>query len=235
MINTVSTSQNSYSLTITAENSKNAAVKGSELEGSNGLEGGQKRSDEENLGYKLSLSDENWEALGNKKGEQELSEEELRMVNELKKIDKKVHTHEQAHLSAAGSYARGGAHYDYVRGPDGNKYANAGHVNLDTSREKTPEATIRKANIVQKAALAPADPSPADKQIAANAEKMAADAQQELAEEQKAKLKSSEEAAKSENSEKSEKSEKSAKTPETDTPDTPDAPEIVAKVSESTG
>ncbi|MDR2595094.1 MAG: hypothetical protein LBC87_10035 [Fibromonadaceae bacterium] len=211
MINAVSNS-NGYSLIVTAENSKNAAT---------GELGEQKRPDE-NLGYNLSLSDENWKTLG-KKGEQELSEEDLRMVEELKKIDKKVHIHEQAHLSAAGGYARGGAHYDYVRGPDGNKYANSGHVNLDTSREKTPEATIRKANIIQKAALAPADPSPADKQIAANAAKMAVDAQQELAEEQKAKLKSSE-------TTKSVKTEKSAKTPETETPD---APQVA--VSESSG
>jgi len=223
MINAVSNSQNSYSLIVTAENSKDAV---NELSG-----GEQKRSDEENLGYKLSLSDENWNTLGNKKGEQELNEEELRMVKELKKIDKKVHTHEQAHLSAAGGYARGGAHYDYVRGPDGNKYANSGHVNLDTSREKTPEATIRKANIIQKAALAPADPSPADKQIAANAAKMAVDAQQELAEEQKTKLKSSETTTS-----KSEKSEKSTKTPETETPNTPDTPNAPqVAVSESTG
>ena len=214
MINAVSISQNSYSLNVTAENSKDAAVKGS-----NGELGEQKRSDEENLGYSLSLSDENWKALGNKKGEQELSEEELRMVEELKKIDKRVHTHEQAHLSAAGGYARGGAHYDYVRGPDGNKYANSGHVNLDTSREKTPEATIRKANIIQKAALAPADPSPADKQIAANATKMATDAQKELAEEKMSELKNSE-------------TSKTQETPET--PDTPDAPQVAAAVSEST-
>jgi len=207
MISAVSTSQNDYSLIVTAGNSKDA------------VNGDPKRSDEENLGYKLTLSDENWKTLGNKKGEQELSEEELRMIEELKKIDKKVHTHEQAHLSAAGGYARGGAHYDYVTGPDGNKYANSGHVNLDTSREKTPEATIRKANIIQKAALAPADPSPADKQIAANAAKMATDAQQELAEEQKAKLKDSE-------------APKTSKTSEI--PDTPDAPQAAA-VSESTG
>ncbi|GBU25953.1 hypothetical protein R83H12_02622 [Fibrobacteria bacterium R8-3-H12] len=111
-------------------------------------------------------------------------------VEELK-IDKKVHVHEQAHLSAAGGYARGGANYDYVTGPDGNRYANSGHVNLDTGREKTPEATIIKANIIQKAALAPADPSPSDRQIAANAAKMAADAQKEIAEEHKSKLKGS--------------------------------------------
>ena len=169
MINGVSTSQNDYSLiaTTNAEKSKDA------------INEEQERSDEEKFGYKLSLSDENWKTLGKK---QELSEEDQRKVEELKKIDKRVHVHEQAHLSAAGSYARGGANYDYVTGPDGNKYANAGHVNLDTGKEKTPEATIQKANVIQKAALAPADPSPADKQIAVNAAKMAEDARKEISE-----------------------------------------------------
>jgi len=202
MISGVSSSQNDYSLiAVGAERSKNA------------INGEPKRPNEEDLGYKLSLSDENWKTFG-KKQEQELSEDDLRKIEELKKIDKNVHVHEQAHLSAAGGYARGGAHYDYVRGPDGNKYANSGHVSLDTSREKTPEATIKKANIIQKAALAPADPSPADKQIAANAAKMAADAAQELAED-KAKMKGSE------------------TTKTTETPDTPEASEV-ATVSEST-
>jgi len=170
-VNGVYSSQNDYVL---ATNSveKNKDTTNGETEG----------SDEKDLGYKLSLSDENWKALGHKKEEDQLSEEDLRKVEELKKIDKRVHVHEQAHLSAAGSYALGGANYDYVRGPDGNKYANGGHVNLDTGKEKTPEATIRKANVIQKAALAPADPSPADKQIAANASKMAIDAQKEIAE-----------------------------------------------------
>jgi len=180
MINGVSGSPKGYPLVATgAEKSKNA------------INGESERPNEENLGYKLSLSDENWKILGNKdkksseEDKNELSEEDQRKVEELKKIDRRVHTHEQAHLSAAGSYASGGASYDYVTGPDGNRYANSGHVNIDTSREKTPEATIIKANIIQKAALAPADPSPADRQIAANALKMAMDAQKEIAERKK--------------------------------------------------
>jgi hypothetical protein len=183
MINGISSSQNEYTLIATdVEKSKNA------------INGEIKHSDEKDLGYKLSLSDENWKFLGNKdenendKENGELSEEDLRKVEELKKIDKRVHAHEQAHLSAAGGYARGGANYDYVTGPDGNRYANAGHVNIDTSKEKTPEATIRKANTIQKAALAPADPSPADRQIATDAAKMAADAQKELAQKKKPEL-----------------------------------------------
>jgi hypothetical protein len=187
MINGVSSSQNDYSLIATGiEDNKNA------------INGESKHSDENNLGYKLSLSDENWNILGNKnekeedKGNDELSEEDLRKIEELKKIDKKVHAHEQAHLSAAGGYARGGANYDYVIGPDGNRYANAGHVNLDVGKEKTPEATVRKANTIQKAALAPADPSSTDRQIAAEAAKMAADAQKEIAEKKMAESKNTE-------------------------------------------
>ena len=142
--------------------------------------------------YELSLTDNGWEVLNGKAdeedekkrdadGKEELSEEDQRKVDELEKIDRKVRTHEQAHLSAAGGYARGGANYSLVTGPDGKRYANAGHVNIDTSPERTPEATIRKAETVRKAALAPADPSPSDRQIAADATKMAQDAQKELA------------------------------------------------------
>jgi hypothetical protein len=213
MISGVSSSQKVYPLVATgAERSKNA------------INGDSERPNEENLGYRLSLSDENWKILGNKdkksdEGDKfELSEEDLRKIEELKKIDKKVHTHEQAHLSAAGGYARGGASYDYVTGPDGNRYANAGHVNLDTGKEKTPEATIIKAKIIEKAALAPADPSPADKQIAVNAAKMAADAQKEIAEQKMPKFKNTEKQQRSNDTQ--------------DNPDAPDAPQ--AAVSEST-
>jgi hypothetical protein len=144
-------------------------------------------TDENSKAYEISFSEEGWKALGDKKekekntsSKEEFSEEEQRKIDELKKIDRKVHVHEQAHLSAAGGYARGGTNYNYVTGPDGKRYANAGHVNLDTGKEKTPEATIRKATIIQKAALAPADPSPSDRQIATDAMKMISDAQREL-------------------------------------------------------
>ncbi|MDR0516494.1 MAG: hypothetical protein LBH25_05550 [Fibromonadaceae bacterium] len=135
----------------------------------------QKSSDSE--AYKISFSDN---ALN------ELSDQEQQKVENLKKIDKNVHIHEQAHLGAAGGYARGGASYEYVTGPDGKRYANAGHVNLDTGKEKTPEATIKKADVIRRAALAPADPSPADRQIAANATKMAQEAQREISDQQQA-------------------------------------------------
>jgi len=113
-------------------------------------------------------------------GERELSEEDQRKVDELAKIHQHVQKHEQAHLAAAGGYARGGAQYEYVSGPDGKRYAVAGHVNMDTSRESEPQDTLQKANVVRKAALAPSDPSASDRQIAAAMSKMAEEARTEI-------------------------------------------------------
>lgn len=80
-----------------------------------------------------------------------------------------MRSHEQAHLAAAGQYAAGGASFSYITGPDGKRYADSGSVPIDTGREKTPEATIQKMRTIKRAALAPANPSAADRQIAAQA------------------------------------------------------------------
>lgn len=99
----------------------------------------------------------------------ELTEEEQKEVQELKKRDREVRQHEQAHLSVAGPYANGGAQFEYTRGPDGRQYATGGEVSIDVSPERTPEATIRKMRIVRRAALAPAEPSAQDRRVAAQA------------------------------------------------------------------
>ncbi|MBM9614377.1 hypothetical protein JWJ90_08745 [Desulfobulbus rhabdoformis] len=100
---------------------------------------------------------------------QELTAEEEQMVQELKQRDQEVKTHEMAHLAAAGQYAAGGASYTYQQGPDGRRYAVGGEVPIDVSEEKTPEETIQKMQAVKRAAMAPAEPSSADRSIAANA------------------------------------------------------------------
>lgn len=109
-----------------------------------------------------------------------LTEAELKELRSLKSRDQEVRTHEQAHLSAAGQYAAGGASFSYQKGPDGNKYAVGGEVPIDISPEKTPEETVRKMQVVKKAALAPASPSAADRQIAAQASMAEAQARQEM-------------------------------------------------------
>ena len=107
---------------------------------------------------------------------EQLTQEEQAKVRDLQARDREVRAHEQAHVSSGGRYVRGGAEYSYQVGPDGKRYAVGGEVGIDTSRESTPEATIRKAQVVRRAALAPAEPSGADRAVAAQASRMEAEA-----------------------------------------------------------
>lgn len=114
-------------------------------------------------------------------GEKVLTEEEQKQVDELKARDMEVKSHEQAHIAAGGSYVRGAASYDYQTGPDGKKYAVGGEVSIDTSAvEGDPQATINKAQVVIKAAMAPAEPSGQDRAVASQARQMMASARKEL-------------------------------------------------------
>jgi hypothetical protein len=114
-----------------------------------------------------------------------LDEEQQRQVQELKAIDARVRRHEQAHLAAAGSYAKGAPAYEYQTGPDHRRYAVGGEVSLDTRPvPNDPAATLRKAEIIRGAALAPADPSSQDRRVAAQASQMEMKARQELARQQ---------------------------------------------------
>ncbi len=99
-----------------------------------------------------------------------LTQEEKREVEKLKRKDREVRAHEQAHIAAGGSLVRGGASFEYQAGPDGKRYAVGGDVSIDTSEVKgDPSATIRKMQRVRKAALAPANPSGQDRKIASEA------------------------------------------------------------------
>ncbi|MFQ5741171.1 MAG: putative metalloprotease CJM1_0395 family protein [Acidobacteriota bacterium] len=110
-----------------------------------------------------------------------LTPEEEKVVKGLKARDAEVHRHEQAHLAAAGPFARGGANFEYTTGPDGKRYATGGEVNIDTSPiPSNPEKTIQKAETIKRAALAPRQPSAQDRRVAARATRMEAEARQEL-------------------------------------------------------
>lgn len=120
-------------------------------------------------------------AMGPKDADGEsLTQAERQQVAKLDLIDTKVRAHEMAHLAAAGSYATGGAIFQYAKGPDGKRYAVGGEVGIDTGEASTPEATISKMQTVRAAALAPADPSPQDRKVAARASLVIAEASQEL-------------------------------------------------------
>ncbi len=119
---------------------------------------------------------------GGTKDRLELSPEAQRQIAELRARDAEVRAHEAAHLAAAGGLAKGGANFTYQQGPDGKEYAVGGEVSIDTSPVNgNPRATLAKAQQIQAAALAPADPSPQDRAVAAQAAALAARAAQELA------------------------------------------------------
>lgn len=117
-------------------------------------------------------------AADQKKKEQEVQQ----VIQQLKSRDLEVKNHEQAHLAAGGQYVTSGANYVYQTGPDGNRYAIGGEVGIDTSPVPgSPEATLLKAQQIQSAALAPAQPSTQDYSVARAAMQMANNARVELA------------------------------------------------------
>lgn len=116
-------------------------------------------------------------------GAASLSEDEEAKVRELKETDRQVRNHEQAHMAAGGGLVRGGASYTYEKGPDGQSYAVAGEVSIDASPGRTPQETLARVAQIRAAALAPADPSPQDRRVAASAASLESQARAELARE----------------------------------------------------
>ena len=118
----------------------------------------------------------------NAEGKDGLTDAERRKVEALKARDRQVREHERAHQIAGGHYASSPT-YRTVRGPDGKSYAVGGEVRIDTSVvPNNPEATIRKMQTVKRAALAPQEPSSADRAVAAEADAKIVRARQEIQE-----------------------------------------------------
>lgn len=109
-----------------------------------------------------------------------LSSEEQQEVQRLARRDREVRAHEQAHARAGGRHVRGGVQLGYETGPDGKRYAVEGEVNVDLSPASTPEQTKAKMRQIRSAALAPANPSGADRAVAASASRREIDAQAQL-------------------------------------------------------
>lgn len=114
-----------------------------------------------------------------------ISDEDLRVVEQLKQRDVEVRAHEQAHVAAGGGHVTSGPSYSYQTGPDGKRYAIGGEVGIDTSMKSgDPEGNLAKAHAIIRAAMAPAEPSGQDFRVAASARAMQARAQQEIRERQ---------------------------------------------------
>lgn len=112
--------------------------------------------------------------------EQSQDESEQRQIEQLAARDREVRAHERAHAAVGGQHT-GAPQLNFVRGPDGVAYATSGEVSVNLgSVTGDPQATLRKAEQIQAAALAPADPSSQDRLIAAKAARMAEQARADI-------------------------------------------------------
>lgn len=100
-----------------------------------------------------------------------------------------------------GGQLAGSPSYTYQRGPDGVRYAVGGEVPIDVSKVPgDPQATLEKMQLVQRAALAPAEPSSQDRRVAALAAQQAAEARAELSSERRVRAGSAEDEQSSDSS-----------------------------------
>lgn len=157
---------------------------------SGGAEHTENQSSAEESAESDSPSEESVKAKSVSSGSaEELSESDKQALDGLKRRDAEVKAHEQAHMSAAGDLAQGGASFDYERGPDGQRYAVGGEVSIDTSSVPgDPQATLLKAQRIRRAAAAPVDPSSQDRSVAAQASRMETQARGEVAQQSRDKL-----------------------------------------------
>lgn len=105
---------------------------------------------------------------------------DAQLLSRLQARDREVRAHEAAHMAAGAGLITRGAAFTYETGPDGKRYAVGGEVGIDVSGGRTPEETLAKAERIRAAALAPAEPSTQDRQVAAEADRMAAEARMAL-------------------------------------------------------
>ncbi len=111
---------------------------------------------------------------------QHIKEQDQEEVRVLAARDREVRTHEQAHAAVGGAYA-GAPKYQFEQGPDGVNYAVGGEVPIDVGAAATPEQSLEKAQTVRRAAMAPSEPSPQDRQVAQEATQLEAQARQQIA------------------------------------------------------
>ena len=148
------------------------------VENNTGNSSGDKTSNAEN-------NTQNNDKNAGQKNIGELSLEEQRIVTELQAADTNVRAHEAAHMAAGGGLTSP-ASYTYERGPDNKMYAVAGEVGISTSEGNTPQESLNKAQTIRRAALAPADPSPQDLKVAAQAASMEMNARAQIMQEKMA-------------------------------------------------
>ena len=95
----------------------------------------------------------------------QLSDEEKRVVEALRRRDAAVRREEEAHAAVAGKYGSPPV-YTYERGPDGRLYRVGGAVAINATVSGDPEELRRAGSRITAAAFAPVRPSSADRSAA---------------------------------------------------------------------
>lgn len=86
--------------------------------------------------------------------------------------DREVRAHELAHFHAGQPYSRA-PEYFYVSGPGGRQFAVGGVTPMDSALDPgNPTTALAKLRILRRATLAPAEPSPRDREIAERLQRM---------------------------------------------------------------
>ncbi|MBB6521050.1 putative metalloprotease CJM1_0395 family protein [Pseudoteredinibacter isoporae] len=158
------------------------------------------RNDEKSDNVDVERDGEEQEKQDNPQGQkgldgEPLSRDEMQLIQKLAARDREVRDHEQAHAAVGGELA-GAPSYEYQKGPDGKNYAVGGEVPI-TIQEVAgdPRATLENARKVQRAALAPAEPSDQDRRVAARAAQLEQQALREITQLAEAERKAKEEEA----------------------------------------
>lgn len=155
-------------------------AKGKETETQQAIDGRGEREPEPEQQQGEDAKREEEQASQRDTQQQQAEQQEQQKIQQLKSRDQEVKIHEQAHAALGGSHA-GSPSYSYELGPDGKRYAVDGEVQIDISPiPGDPQATIQKMQQVRAAALAPGEPSSADRRIAVQAAQQQAQAQAEL-------------------------------------------------------
>lgn len=98
----------------------------------------------------------------------------------LKQGEQQVERHVAAHTAVSRQYASAPT-YTYSQTVDGSRYIVSGDVSFDISAvQNKPEQTLSKAQLIQRAALAPVDPTPSDISASQRAQQLANQARLEI-------------------------------------------------------
>ena len=109
-----------------------------------------------------------------------LTAREQMLMTELTREDREIRAHELTHYYTGRPYTAE-PEYWFIVGPLGKRFAISGHVRFDLSPiADDPQATLKKYELLRRAALAPATPSSYDQRVAADIDRSIVKLQEQI-------------------------------------------------------